>query len=91
MKPDDIQLLAYVDGKLPLPERAAIDQAMRASPALAGQVALLRASALPYRDAFATQALPPMPAGLAHKLEQLAQEHAAAPAFTAPPGANDPA
>ncbi|MBJ9664304.1 anti-sigma factor [Burkholderia gladioli] len=91
MKPDDIQLLAYVDGKLPLPERAAIDQAMRASPALAGQVALLRASALPYRDAFATQALPPMPAGLAHKLEQLAREHAAAPAFTAPPGANDPA
>ncbi|MBI0325735.1 anti-sigma factor [Burkholderia plantarii] len=92
MKPDDIQLLAYVNGELPARERDTIEQAMRRLPEVAGQVALLRASDLPYREAFAAQQLPPLPAGLVRGIERLAQRHAARmPRVTAAAGANDPA
>ncbi|MFM0501510.1 anti-sigma factor family protein [Paraburkholderia caffeinilytica] len=74
MKPDDIQLLAYVDGELPPHERDEIDQALRASPDLEQQVALLRASQLPYREAFARQKLPPMPDRLAKNIDAMARE-----------------
>ncbi|AJK45657.1 hypothetical protein [Burkholderia plantarii] len=91
MKPDDIQLLAYVNGELPARERDTVEQAMRRLPDVAGQVALLRASDLPYREAFAAQRLPPLPAGLARGIERLAQHHAARmPRVTVAAGANDP-
>ncbi|WP_246797310.1 anti-sigma factor family protein [Burkholderia perseverans] len=91
MKPDDIQLLAYVNGELPARERDTIEQAMRRLPDVAGQVALLRASDLPYREAFAAQQLPPLPAGLVRGIERLAQRHAArVPRVTVAAGANDP-
>jgi hypothetical protein len=35
MKPDEIQLLAFVNGELPARERDAIEQAVRASPDVA--------------------------------------------------------
>ncbi|MFL9874493.1 anti-sigma factor [Paraburkholderia megapolitana] len=89
MKPDEIQLLAYVNGELPAHERAEIEQALRSSPDVAEQVALLRASQLPYREAFARQKLPPVPAGLAQKIDDLARA-AAQKDSTPQPGANDP-
>ena len=89
MKPDEIQLLAYVNGELPAHERAEIEQALRSSPDVAEQVALLRASQLPYREAFARQKLPPVPAGLAQKIDDMAR--AAGQKDNSPqPGANDP-
>ncbi|MCX4162450.1 MULTISPECIES: anti-sigma factor [Paraburkholderia] len=89
MKPDEIQLLAYVNGELPAHERAEIEQALRSSPDVAEQVALLHASQLPYREAFARQKLPPVPAGLAQKIDDLARA-AAQKDSTPQSGANDP-
>ncbi|MEQ5842243.1 anti-sigma factor [Paraburkholderia acidicola] len=89
MKPDEIQLLAYVNGELPAHERAEIEQALRSSPDAAQQVALLRASQLPYREAFAQQKLPPVPAGLAQKIDDMARA-ATRQDDTPQPGANDP-
>lgn len=90
MKPDDIQLLAYVNGELPEHAREEIERAVQASPDVAEQVALLRASRLPYREAFARQKLPPVPSRLTAQIEALAREAAQKNSGAAQPGANDP-
>jgi anti-sigma factor RsiW len=73
MKSDDTWLLAYVDGKLPPHEREEVERELRISPDAAERVALLQASRLPYRDAFAGQKLPPVPASLTAKIEEMAR------------------
>jgi anti-sigma factor RsiW len=73
MKTDDIQLMAYVDGELPPQERDEVEREIDVSPELAERVALLKASRLPYRQAFANQTLPPVPESLTKKIEELAR------------------
>ena len=72
MNPDDSKLLAYVDGELDAAECRMIERALAASPDLAASVDLLRASRLPYREAFAAQKLPPVPPDLQRKIQELA-------------------
>lgn len=76
MNEDDIRLLAYVDNELAPAERAEVEAAVAASPALADVVASLRASRLPYRETFAAQALPPVPESLSANLDALLRTHA---------------
>ncbi|VVD98462.1 zf-HC2 domain-containing protein [Pandoraea fibrosis] len=76
MNEDDIRLLAYVDNELAPAERAEVEAAVAASPALADVVASLRASRLPYREMFAAQALPPVPENLGANLDALLRTHA---------------
>ncbi|WP_213777104.1 anti-sigma factor [Caballeronia sp. dw_276] len=73
MKSDDTWLMAYVDGELPLHEREEVERELRTSPDVAERVALLQASRLPYRDAFAGQKLPPVPASLTAKIDEMAR------------------
>jgi anti-sigma factor RsiW len=73
MKSDDTLLMAYVDGELPSHEREEVERELRTSPDVAERVALLQASRLPYRDAFAGQKLPPVPASLTAKIEEMAR------------------
>lgn len=72
MTPDDSKLIAYVDGELDAADSAGVEQALAASPDLRESVDLLRASRLPYRDAFATQKLPPLPDALQRQIEAMA-------------------
>lgn len=72
MTPDDSQLIAYADGELSASEAASVKQALAESPHLRQSVELLRASRLPYRDAFATQKLPPVPDELRRRIEAMA-------------------
>ncbi|VVD84705.1 anti-sigma factor [Pandoraea cepalis] len=76
MNEDDIRLLAYVDDTLPAAERAEVEAAIGASPELADAVEALRASRLPYRETFAAQVIPPVPASLSAHLEALLRAHA---------------
>ncbi|MCI3204160.1 MULTISPECIES: anti-sigma factor [Pandoraea] len=76
MNEDDIRLLAYVDGALPVAERAEVEAAIAASPELADAVESLRASRLPYRETFAAQAIPPVPESLTASLDALLRSHA---------------
>ncbi|MEX3899883.1 anti-sigma factor [Paraburkholderia sp. BR10954] len=86
MRPDDSRLLAYVDGELGPTEAASIEKELADSPELRESVKLLRASQLPYREAFATQKLPPLPVELQHQIDAMANaarlaqsNHAASP------------
>jgi anti-sigma factor RsiW len=72
MRPDDSQLIAYADGELSASDAASVKQALAESPHLRQSVELLRASRLPYRDAFATQKLPPLPDELRRRIEAMA-------------------
>ncbi|BDD92845.1 anti-sigma factor [Pandoraea sp. XJJ-1] len=76
MNEDDIRLLAYVDDTLPAAERAEVEAAIGASPELADAVEALRASRLPYRETFAAQVIPPVPASLSAHLDALLRAHA---------------
>jgi anti-sigma factor RsiW len=98
MKIDDILLLAYVDGELAPGERLEVEKAINASADIAERVALLEASKLPYRRAYAQQKLPPVPDSLKQKIAALTQAYSLPPdgatrvtsdAGTAP-GVNDP-
>ena len=73
MKPDDSQLIAYADGELSAREAASVESALAQSADLRESVALLRASRLPYREAFAVQKLPPLPDELRRRIESMAQ------------------
>lgn len=72
MKTDDIQLMAYADGALSPHEREQIEAEIRRSLKTAVQVMRLRASRLPYREAFARQKLPPVPQRLIEKITEMA-------------------
>lgn len=82
---DDALLLAYVDGSVAPAVRERIEAAMLESEDVAQRVALLRASELPYREAFEQQTLPPVPEALTRKIEALvAAQHGAAPSPAEP-------
>lgn len=72
MKPDDSTLIAYADGELSPAAAASVEQALAESSALRDEVARLRASRLPYRQAFAAQSLPPLPDALRMRIEAMA-------------------
>ncbi|WP_109477439.1 anti-sigma factor [Paraburkholderia sp. C35] len=71
MKVDDTVLMAYVDDELSPNERQQIEDELRAHAELADKVALFQASRLTYREAFATQKLPPVPASLIRRVDDL--------------------
>jgi anti-sigma factor RsiW len=77
MKTDEITLMAYVDGELPLDQRHEVEEHIRASAEAAELVELLKASRVDYQGAFATQNLPPVPDSLTQKIEAMARAHAA--------------
>nr|WKF62066.1 hypothetical protein HUO10_006598 [Paraburkholderia busanensis] len=77
MKIDDAILLAYVDGELSANECEKVERAMHDSADVASRVSLLRASQLPYGEAFAQQSLPPVPASLSRSVEDMIRQHRA--------------
>jgi anti-sigma factor RsiW len=77
-------LMAYADGTLPAGERARVEAALAADPALAGQVALLRAGGRAARDAFAGVLDEPVPPRLLAAIA--AASGPASPATVATPG-----
>ena len=79
MNVDDTVLMAYVDDELSPQERQQIEDELRAHAELADKVALFRASRLRYREAFAVQKLPAVPASLIKRVDDLirAQSEAA--------------
>ncbi|HVE10498.1 MAG TPA: zf-HC2 domain-containing protein [Paraburkholderia sp.] len=85
MKLDDILLMAYVDGELSPQERRQVEEQIAASPDAEERIAHLTASRLPYREAFGSQKLPPVPDSLTRKIEELARAHKAAAANPAAP------
>jgi len=76
---DDMMLMAYVDDNLQPRERKEVERTIVVSADVAERVALLRASALPYRRAFQRQQLPPVPESLTRNVAQLVDEYARAP------------
>jgi anti-sigma factor RsiW len=88
MKIDDASLLAYVDGELSAQERAWVEKAIQESGELAARVALLRASGLPYQQAFAQQSLPPLPESLSRNVDALIRQHLAGGSASAAPAAS---
>lgn len=88
MTMDDILLLAYVDDELAPEERLEVEKAIGASADIAEQVALLEASKLPYRQAYARQKLPPVPDSLKQKIAALTQAYSSPPDDLGRLGAN---
>lgn len=72
---DDAQLMAYADGELPPSEHADIERAVRESADMTARVAMLRASRLPYAEAFSQQSLPPVPERLAQRVDEMIRQH----------------
>jgi anti-sigma factor RsiW len=89
MKIDDVSLLAYVDGELSADESAQVEHAMHESAEIAARVSLLRASQLPYQEAFGQQALPPVPDALRMNIEELVRQHRAADANSTAPASHE--
>jgi anti-sigma factor RsiW len=91
MKMDDLHLMAYVDGELSPNDRHEVEREMSRSVEVSDRVALLKASQLPYQEAFSHQKLPPVPESLTRKIEEMARAAAAASATVASSkaGAND--
>ncbi|MDF0730898.1 anti-sigma factor [Pseudomonas entomophila] len=87
---DDALLMAYVDGELSPQQCEEIEQLMNASPEVAERVALLMSSALPYSEAFARQAIPPVPDSLVRNVDALIAQHAAAAAPAPTRAAGEP-
>src|SRR3569833_3464327 len=85
---DDILLMAYVDGNLQPRDRKEVERTIVVSADVAERVALLRASALPYRRAFQHQQLPPVPESLTRNVAQLIEAQTPAPGMRAV-GRND--
>lgn len=69
MTVSETTLRAYVDGELDAAGMADVEAALACSEELREQAALMRASRLPYRDAFAAQRLPEMPDELRQRIE----------------------
>ena len=87
MMVDDATLLAYVDGTLPPDECAHVERAMRESDDVALRLSTLRASQLPYAEAFSQQTLPPLPETLRRNVDELIRQHLAG--ARTPSAAND--
>jgi anti-sigma factor RsiW len=72
MSPDDVTLLAYVDGELPAHRRLEVEAAIAANAELARTVRAMQVSRLPYQSAYEQQPAPAVPAGLRAQVEELA-------------------
>jgi anti-sigma factor RsiW len=72
MSVDEVMLMAYVDRTSTLRERREVEAVIAGSTDACACVARLEASRLPYREAFARQKLPPVPAALAQRIRQMA-------------------
>jgi anti-sigma factor RsiW len=68
MEIDDTALRAFVDGELSSTERHQVELAVAQSESLQAAVAAMRASCLPYRAAFDSETLAPIPKELAERL-----------------------
>ncbi|MFM0643030.1 anti-sigma factor [Paraburkholderia bryophila] len=77
MKIDDAILLAYVDGDLPDDECVKVEHAIHESAEIASRVSMLRASQLPYAEAFDQQSLPPVPESLSRSVDEMIRQHLA--------------
>lgn len=90
MSLDELTLLAYVDGELPMQRRLEVEAALAANADLARTVRALRASRLPYQSAFEEQALARVPDGLKARIEELSAVSAASHslALAGPGGSN---
>src|SRR5260370_2772064 len=77
MSVDEGMLMAYVDGTLTARERQEVERQIAESADVVARVARLEKSRLPYREAFASQKLPPVPESLARRLGEMAQMQAA--------------
>jgi anti-sigma factor RsiW len=77
MSVDEAMLMAYVDGTLTARERQEVERQIAASADVVARVARLEKSRLPYREAFASQKLPPVPESLARRIGEMTQMHAA--------------
>lgn len=74
MKIDDATLLAYVDGGLSWRECVTVEKAMGESAGIARRVSRLRASQLPYSDAF-RQTLRPVPESLSQGVDEAIRQY----------------
>jgi anti-sigma factor RsiW len=72
MSPDEVTLLAYVDGELPAHSRSEVEAAIAANAELARTVRAMQVSRLPYQSAYEQQPTPAVPAGLRAQVEELA-------------------
>lgn len=72
MLPDEVTLLAYVDGELPAHSRSEVEAAIAANAELARTVSAMQVSRLPYRSAYEQQPVPAVPAGLRAQVDELA-------------------
>ena len=71
MRPDLDTLRAFADSDLPPAQRADVQAAVAAEPELAALTAAMRASRLPYPQAFAIDNVPPVPAALEARVAAL--------------------
>ena len=71
MSPDLDTLRAFADGELAPERRTEIEAAIAADPEVAAAAAAMFASRLPYRSAFESQAVPPVPAELQARVAEL--------------------
>ena len=78
MRPDLDTLRAFADGDLPPEQRAEVEAAVAADTELAALTAAMQASRLPYRQAFAIDSVPPVPAALEARVAALASAALAA-------------
>jgi anti-sigma factor RsiW len=62
---------------LPADERARVERAIHESDDLTSRLSSLRASQLPYAEAFSLQALPPLPETLRRNVDELIRQHLA--------------
>ena len=84
MKIDEITLRAYVDDELAANQREQVEMQLAQQPQLRAQVQALQASRLPYRSAFESDALPPMPASLRAEVASLTALASSASASAGP-------
>jgi anti-sigma factor RsiW len=90
MSPDLDTLRAFADGELAPERRAEIEAAIAADPETAAAAAALFASRLPYRSAFESQPLPPVPAELQARVAELVAVAAGQPELAMAGGAPAP-
>lgn len=71
MSIDETDLLAYADGNLSPERMAEVETKVTCSPELAARLAAMRVSVLPYGAAYEAQPLPPVPARLKARIDDL--------------------
>ena len=84
MKVDELLLRAYVDGELEPQRREQVEAVLAHSPELQALAEALRASCLPYRAAYDSQTLPPLPSRLVDQVSTWSALAASGPPTTQP-------